>query len=85
MEEMLIVGMQDVNFTDDRTGQQVIGTSFYFTQQKDRVVGVFAGKMFVSNQKVAGLSYVPKVGDRVRVYFNRYGKPENFELVAPAK
>lgn len=85
MEQIVIVGMQNVNFTDDRTGQQVMGTTFYFTQEKENVTGLASGKMFVSNQKVAGLSYVPKVGDRVRVYFNRYGKPENFELVVPAK
>lgn len=84
MEVIMIVGMQSVNFTDDRTGQQVIGTSFFFTQEKDNVEGMAAGKMFVSNQKVAQLSYIPHVGDQVKVFYNRYGKPEDFQLI-PAK
>lgn len=85
MEQIVIVGMQSVDFTDDRTGEQVIGTSLYFTQEKENVTGVAAGKMFVSDQKAAKLSYIPKVGDRVKVFYNRYGKPEDFELVSAGK
>lgn len=85
MEQIVIVGMQNVNFTDDRTRQQVMGTTFYFTQEKENVTGVAVGKMFVSNQKVSNLSYIPKIGDRVKVYYNRFGKPEDFELVPAGK
>lgn len=83
MEQIVIVGIQSVDFTDD-TGRAVNGLTFFFTQERDNVTGMAAGKVFVSAAKYAALTYKPAVGDRVRVFYNRYGKPEDFELVEAA-
>lgn len=81
METVIIVGIQSVNFKDEKDGRSITGTAFFYTQEKDNVQGSFAGKMFVSNEKAARLHYTPQLGDTVRVFYNRFGKPEDFELI----
>lgn len=81
MEQVIIIGIQSVNFKDEKDGKTIVGTSFFYTQEKDNVQGLSAGKMFVSIEKSARLHYTPQVGDTVRVFYNRFGKPEDFELI----
>lgn len=80
METIMIVGMREVDFTD-KDGRSVHGWSFYFTMEDSKVIGVMAGKVFVSADKLAFFSHSPSVGDTVRVMYNRFGKPEDFVLV----
>lgn len=81
MGEMItIVGYRDVNFTDD-SGKQVDGRSYYYTAGADGVVGVTAGKLFVSARNLADMKYKPSVGDEVVVFYNRYGKPSGFQKI----
>lgn len=80
MDKMKIVGMRGVSFKDD-SGRLVDGTSFFYLMDADGVAGQMAGKFFVSNQKRAGMDYVPSVGDEVWTYYNRYGKPNRFEKI----
>lgn len=81
MEEITIVGIQSVNFTDQQSGRVISGRSYFFTQQRDHVSGLAAGKLFVSNDKINRLRYEPQLGDVVCVFYNRSGKPEDFQLV----
>ena len=81
MEKMEVVGTRSVDFKDDN-GRQVSGLSLYYLMQSDGVDGRMAGKMFVSAQRLPGLSYLPKPGDHVMVNYDRYGRPVEF---SPAK
>lgn len=76
-EKITIVGYRDVNFTDD-SGKVIEGRSYYYTSGADGVVGVIAGKLFVSAFTLRDLKYKPAVGDEVMVFYNRYGKPSGF-------
>lgn len=77
-EKIVVVGFRSVEFTDEKTHKVVKGTSFYYTMKADGVVGSMAGKMFLSDMKLAGLDYVPAVGDECLVYYDRFGKPGQF-------
>lgn len=79
-EKVSIVGYRDVSFTDD-SGKQIDGRSYYYTATADGVVGVTAGKMFVSANNLRDMKYKPAVGDEVFVFYNRYGKPSGFQKV----
>lgn len=79
-EKVSIVGYRDVSFTDD-SGKQVNGRSYYYIATADGVVGVTAGKMFVSANSLKDMKYKPAVGDEVYVFYNRYGKPYRFQKI----
>lgn len=80
MEIIEVVGMREVNFTDDH-GRQVDGTSIYYLIQADGVVGKMAGKLFVSKDRRSGMDYFPSVGEKVMVNYDRYGKPSQFKSI----
>lgn len=80
MEKIDIVGLRDVNFTDDN-GRTVDGTSVFYLVSADGVEGKMAGKLFVSRERRKQLSFFPSVGDTVAVSYDRYGKPTDFVLV----
>ena len=75
-EKIVVVGFRSVEFEDEKTHKVIKGTSFYYTMKADGVV--MAGKMFLSDVKLAGLDYVPAVGDECLVYYDRFGKPGQF-------
>lgn len=81
---MKIIGYQvkKYSFTDERTGALVQGegVNFYVTGTRDNVVGEFCDRIFVSQNKLGG--YVPKVGDRIEIFYNRYGKVEMIQKVS---
>lgn len=81
MEKVKIVGTRAVQFTDQKDGRQVCGASFYYTMKDDRVLGLMAGKLFLSDKKLTDLPFVPKPGDECWVDYDRYGKVSRFELV----
>ncbi|MDY3692472.1 MAG: hypothetical protein SO072_10955 [Dysosmobacter sp.] len=80
MEVIEVVGMRDVNFTDDN-GRKVEGTSVFYLIQADGVVGKMAGKLFVSKDRRSGMDYFPAVGEKVAVNYDRYGKPSQFKPI----
>lgn len=80
MEKVEIVGVREVNFKDD-DGREVSGRSLYYLMEADRVDGKMAGKFFVSAKRWSGLTYAPRVGDRVWVSYDRFGKASDFQLI----
>ena len=80
MEIIEVVGLRDVNFTDDK-GRSVDGTSVYYLIQADGVEGKMSGKLFVSRDRRKQLSFFPAPGDTVAVSYDRYGKASEFKLV----
>ena len=77
-EKIVVVGFRSVEFEDEKTHKVIKGTSFYYTMKADGVVGSMAGKLFLSDVKLAGLDYVHAVGDECLVYYDRFGKPGQF-------
>lgn len=72
-----IVGIRNVNFTDQQTGNVVSGKSYFYEFFEDGVEGMAADKVFVTDQRFAQLSVHPVVGEEVNLEFSRYGKLSN--------
>lgn len=77
MDIITIIGYRDTNFTA-QDGKKISGTTFFFTMKEDRTVGLMTGKMFMTSEKVQRLNYVPRQGDVLKCYYDRYGKPVEF-------
>ncbi len=73
MEIYEVVGYRRVKFTDDKTKNVVDGYTLFLqrTPEDDKVIGLECCKQFISSQYV---SYVPQLGDNIRLIYNRYGK-----------
>ena len=41
-------------------------------------IGLMSGKLFMSSEKIQKLSYIPRQGDVLKCYYDRYGKPVEF-------
>lgn len=79
MEFIIVVGRKHVDFTDDK-GKVIKGWSIYYNMQDDRTEGLMAGKMFISDEKAAGME-IPAPGTKVEVHYDRYGRPAKFVTV----
>lgn len=66
-----VIGIRNVNFTDQKSGANITGTTLYCTTLNDFVKGV-EGKKFFVPQRI-DLSWL-KVNDNVEIAFNEYGK-----------
>lgn len=80
MERIEVVGMRNVDFTDNK-GRHVDGTSIYYLIEDTGVTGKMTGKLFISRDRKINTNYFPAVGDVVAVSYDRYGKPVDFELI----
>lgn len=69
-----IVGIRNVNFTDQNTGSVVSGKSYYYEFSEDGVEGKAAERVFVTSKRYTQLSARPAVGDEVNLEFSRSGK-----------
>lgn len=72
MEIYDVVGFKKVDFKD-KDGKQIKGFSLHLARpfDADNAAGTEVRKEFISSQYV---SYVPSVGDHVKLIYNRYGK-----------
>lgn len=69
-----IIGYRNVNFKG-QDGNDVTGVSFYLTAPiTENGEGLTTEKVFLSTAKVAQNGYRPKIGDKVEIQYNRYGK-----------
>ena len=83
MDKLKIVGFLPMSFQGS-DGGLVSGTKFFYVlldSQKRDLQGQETGFCFLSAQKLAAIGYMPKVGDTVLLYYNRYGKPDSFTLI----
>lgn len=74
-----ILGIEKVDYTSKRTGQQVRGTNLYCVdgQPHAGLVGQRTEKLYVKEAiDCSSLS----LGDRIEVYYNRYGSVESVHL-----
>lgn len=75
-----VIGFRNVDFTTQE-GNRIQGVNLFLTYDDDHVIGQAAEKMFISSQKLSNIGYVPCVGDKIQVFYNRYGKPDNIQLI----
>lgn len=68
-----LVGIRGVCFTGS-DGKQVEGTNLYLTYEDDYIDGVGTEKVFVTSKRFNSLSFVPEIGGRCRLMYNKYGK-----------
>ncbi len=70
---MKIIGIRPSSFTgDDKI--QISGKSVYLTFPLEKGEGLGAERIFLTDAKLKGWTYQPKVGDEVNVSYNRYGR-----------
>ena len=76
-----LVGFREVEFTDQKTGLRVHGYSLFLERNPtpdEKIQGVECVKQFISSRYI---SYVPCLGDKVRLLYNKYGKIGSIEIV----
>lgn len=77
-----IVGIRSVRFKG-QDGEQVAGVNIYVTVpiDEDKGEGCSTERYFVTDSRRANWTYVPRVGDEVRIIYNRYGKCDEMTAV----
>lgn len=68
-----IIGMRSSSFQGN-DGVQVTGKTIYYTEPLERGEGLSADRVFLTFEKLAKCAYDPKVGDEIRIEYNRYGR-----------
>ena len=68
-----IIGIRFRSFTGN-DGEQVTGKNIYLTEPLEKGEGVSADRVFLTMEKLLKCQYDPKVGDKVRIEYNRFGK-----------
>lgn len=74
---MKIIGIKRSNFTT-REGNEIHGINLYLTYplSGEQAQGQCAERLYMTDEKLARCGYVPKLGDEVRISYNRFGKPD---------
>lgn len=75
---MKVLGFENKSFTFD-DGRSVNGMYLYLGDESPKVTGMRTERVFMSDGRLAG--FVPKVGQNVRIFYNRYGKPDTIEAL----
>ncbi|MDD3346432.1 hypothetical protein [Oscillibacter sp.] len=75
MGTMKVIKIEPASFTGN-DGKEVVG-SYFFLVPSDPTQGK-PERAFLSDEKAAGLSYVPKYGETVYVFRNAFDKVVDF-------
>lgn len=75
-----VVGYRRSSFKPQDSNDTITGTTLYLQQEVSGVVGFACERIFVSEKKMG--TYVPALGDRVTVSYNRWGKVDSIEVCA---
>lgn len=78
MNEMQVVGIRKSSFKGNN-GEAVTGFNIYVLFDQNGVDGQAADRFFVMPHKFVN-GVIPKPGDIVVVYFNRFGKVQSCEV-----
>lgn len=70
---MKVIGFRRSSFKGD-DGQQVSGVNVYLSYPLDKGEGQGSERVYLTDAKLAECGYTPKVGDEVKLEYNRYGK-----------
>lgn len=69
-----VTGIKKVDYVSKKTGRPVQGFSLWLSYERKDVEGTACDEVYVSNERI---SDVPKLGDMVDVYYNRFGSVES--------
>lgn len=72
MAEIIGFEGKTFNFEDGKT---VTGFNLFLSEKRPGVTGISAERVFVSTAKLNG--YVPVLGDKITINYNRFGKPQS--------
>lgn len=75
-----VIGVRRAAGTSKKTGKDYAGYIVFYTYKQSDVNGVASDNAFVSDQLLQG--YVPQVGDKIQLIYDRNGFLQAFELVA---
>ncbi len=75
-----IIGIRPSSFKGEE-GTTVSGKNFYFTEPLEKGEGLAADRAFVTDAKLNQWAYQPRVGDEVRLEYNRFGRISGMEKV----
>lgn len=69
-----VVGYQhkELKFQD---GNSCTGYYLFLSEKREGVEGIATERVFCSDKKIG--NYIPKIGDHVQVFYNRYGKVDS--------
>lgn len=76
--DIKVIGFRNIKFKA-QDGNMIEGTQYFGTFPESHTTGFMTDKFFITPQKLHGQDI--KVGDTVRVFYNRYGKIDAFEKV----
>ena len=68
-----IIGVRSSSFKGN-DGVEVTGKSIYITEPLEKGEGLSAERVFLTTEKLLKCQYDPKVGDEVRIEYNRFGR-----------
>jgi hypothetical protein len=76
-----IIGIITTSFKG-KEGNTIEGKTIHITDPiaPKRGEGVSSDKFFLTTAKLKGLDFTPAVGQEIKIYFNRFGKPDSLEL-----
>lgn len=78
---MKILGFEHVkfNFPD---GRECEGTYVYLHDDAyTKCTGMKTERVFLSDTKASACNFIPKVGDKVKILYNRYGKVDEIQTL----
>ena len=76
-----IIGITNTSFVGSE-GKKIEGKTVFISDPVDpkKGEGVSSEKFFLSAAKLAGQDFKLAVGQEIKIYYNRYGKPASLEL-----
>lgn len=75
-----VIGVRRSAGTSKKTGKPYSGYIVFYTYRQADVTGVASDNAFVSDQLLE--DYIPQVGDKIQLIYDRNGFLQAFELVA---
>lgn len=82
---MTVLGYEHTTFHFN-DGRDVSGYYLYLQEDNPNaiknVTGIKTERVFLSDAKINDSRYSPKVGDNIKVYYNRYGKVDSVSKTA---
>lgn len=79
-EKYEVIGFERIDYTSKKTGKPVLGYRLYMSFQGKSISGVGCQSEFVSEADLG--SYVPAIGDVIRLFYNRWGRVVGVDIVA---
>ena len=76
-----VVGMRNVRFDDQKTGQTIDGLKVFAIYEDENVNGVATENFFFGRNKVGYAFDNFRISGHFKVLYNKYGKPDDIEFL----